>query len=377
MRTVRSFSQEKKQSRFYAQAIDVSYRIARKLAIAQGFFSGGMMFIGNFSVCLVLAFGGWLVLNDEMSAGSLMSFIIYTLFVAMAIGVLSSLWFDIIKALGATDRIYGIMIRKVHESSVGSGSGGRILDRVEGHIEFHNVHFAYPSRPDQIVLHGINLDLAPGKVLALVGESGSGKSTIASLMQRFYDPDSGHITLDGVEYKDLDPVWLRSIIGTVSQEPSLFSSSIRDNIAYASASATDHEIVEAAKEANAHNFIMQFKDGYDTTVGERGIRLSGGQKQRIAIARALLQQPGILVFDEATSALDSESEHLVQQALERLTKGRTVLVIAHRLSTVKNADVVCVVSNGRIVEQGSYEELVNDPNSQFAKLVHRQLLATE
>lgn len=196
-------------------------------------------------------------------------------------------------------------------------------------------------------------------------------------MQRFYDPDSGYITIDGIDYREIDPAWLRSTIGTVSQEPSLFSSSIRDNISYAKDSAFDHEIIEAAREANAHAFIMDFKENYDTTVGERGVRLSGGQKQRIAIARVLLYSNTILIFDEATSALDSESEHLVQQALERLTKGRTVLIISHRLSTVKNADVVCVVSGGRIVEEGSYEQLLNNPESQFAKLVHRQLLATE
>src|SRR5207302_10480906 len=229
-------------------------------------------------------------------------------------------------------------------------------------------------RRDVTVLAGIELAIEPGQSVALVGPSGAGKSTIAALIARLYDPDGGRVALDGVDVRELDPAWLRKRIGTVSQEPLLFSTTIAENIRYGKPDATDAEVEAAARAANAHDFVTGFPDGYATKVGERGVQLSGGQKQRVAIARALLKDPRILVLDEATSALDAESEHLVQEALERLMKGRTTLIIAHRLSTVKDAHRVVVLDAGRIVQSGAHATLLRE-DGLYRKLVERQFVA--
>ena len=237
---------------------------------------------------------------------------------------------------------------------------GQKLDRVEGTITFENVHFAYPSRPDQKVANGYNLTVPAGKTVALVGASGSGKSTAVQLVERFYDPDSGSVKLDGVDLRDLNVQWLREQIGLVGQEPVLFAGTIADNIASGKEGATREDVEAAAKMANAHSFIMEFPDGYETDVGQKGGQLSGGQKQRVAIARAMIKNPSILLLDEATSALDTTSEKIVQQALDDLMQKqkRTTIVIAHRLSTIRNADLIVVLENGRCVEQGSHDELI-------------------
>uniref|UniRef100_A0A8D0D6Z9 Mitochondrial potassium channel ATP-binding subunit n=1 Tax=Sander lucioperca TaxID=283035 RepID=A0A8D0D6Z9_SANLU len=230
--------------------------------------------------------------------------------------------------------------------------GGRIpSNSLTGRVDFMNISFSYPTRPGHQILTRFNLTLPPSKTVAIVGESGGGKSTVASLLERFYDPTSGIVMLDGLDIRTLDLSWLRGqVIGFINQEPVLFGSSIMDNIRFGKPEATDAEVINAAKQANAHLFITGFPDGYNTVVGERGATLSGGQKQRIAIARALIKNPCILVLDEATSALDAESERVVQEALDRATSGRTVLIIAHRLSTIQGADLICVMSNGCIVE---------------------------
>ncbi|VDK19552.1 unnamed protein product [Anisakis simplex] len=228
-----------------------------------------------------------------------------------------------------------------------------------GEIRFENVTFAYPTRPEQMILEGLHLTVEPGQVLAICGPSGEGKTTITSLLERFYEPLFGRITLDGKDLKTLDPNWLRgSVIGFISQEPILFATTIEENIRYGKPDATDQEVREAAHLANADTFVEEFPDGYETVVGERGVTLSGGQKQRIAIARALLKNPPILVLDEATSALDAESEHIVHEALERAMQGRTVIVIAHRLSTIQNADRIVVLKGHKIVEQGTHSQLL-------------------
>ncbi|KDP28018.1 hypothetical protein JCGZ_19098 [Jatropha curcas] len=287
---------------------------------------------------------------------------------ALAISQSNSLTPDANKAKSSAASVFAILDQKSKIDP--SDSSGIIIKDVKGEIEFCHVSFKYPTRPDIQIFEDLSFAIHSGKIVALVGESGSGKSTVISLLQRFYDPDSGQITLDGIEIQKLKIKWLRQQIGLVSQEPVLFSDNIRANIAYGKeGNATEAEIMAAAKLANAHNFISGLEQGYDTTVGERGVQLSGGQKQRVAIARAIVKAPKIYLLDEATSALDAESERVVQDALERVMVGRTTLVIAHRLSTIKSADMIAVVKNGVIVEKGKHDTLMNTKNGIYASLM--------
>lgn len=266
------------------------------------------------------------------------------------------------------------IFQMIERSTVNKASSktGRTLPAVDGHIQFRNVHFSYPSRPDVVILDRFSLDFPAGKIVALVGGSGSGKSTVVSLIERFYEPLSGSVLLDGHDIKELDVKWLRRQIGLVNQEPALFATSIRENILYGKGDATMEEINHAAKLSEAITFINHLPDRYETQVGERGIQLSGGQKQRIAISRAILKNPSILLLDEATSALDAESEKSVQEALDRVMVGRTTVVIAHRLSTIRNADTIAVVDGGRIVETGTHEQLMGNPCSAYSSLIQLQ-----
>uniref|UniRef100_A0A7S3LMF4 ABC transporter domain-containing protein n=1 Tax=Aplanochytrium stocchinoi TaxID=215587 RepID=A0A7S3LMF4_9STRA len=245
-------------------------------------------------------------------------------------------------------------------------------ESTKGKVQFKNVYFKYPCREDVTVLNGFDLTIEPGQVVALVGPSGSGKSTTTALLERFYETTSGEILIDGVNLKDIDPHSLHELVGTVSQEPILFATSILENIRYGKPDATIEEVKEAARLANAHYFIEGFPDGYETVLGERGALLSGGQKQRVAIARAILSDPKILLLDEATSSLDNRSEKLVQNALNTLMKGRTTLIIAHRLTTVESADVICVVSDGKIIERGAHKSLLEQKDSHYRALFRRQ-----
>mmetsp|Transcript_18851 Transcript_18851/g.30935 ORF Transcript_18851/g.30935 Transcript_18851/m.30935 type:complete len:250 (-) Transcript_18851:58-807(-) len=244
----------------------------------------------------------------------------------------------------------------------------------KGHVEFHDLVFRYPSRPSVSVLNGFNLSLEPGKTVALVGASGSGKSTTVSLLLRLYDPSAGRILLDGVDVSQLDPYWLREQIGLVPQEPILFADSIRNNIRYGRLDASDEEVERVAREANLSEFVDSLPEGFDTLVGERGAALSGGQKQRVAIARALLKNPAILILDEATSNQDMESERVVQDALARLRKGRSTLIVAHRLTTIQYADLIAVLKEGRVVEFGTYEQLLERDQGVFRGLLARASL---
>ena len=367
LRTVRSFAREAAEVSRYGEAVDASYRLAAQRAFVMGAFNGVAGFAGYSAIALVVWYGGRMVTNGAMTIGELTAFLLYTLTVAFSFGALSNLYGDFARAIGASRRVFQLLDQEPELE----GSADGQLERVQGHIAFSAVTFAYPTRPDVNVLQHFDLALEPGRVLALVGPSGSGKSTVAALLARFYDPQEGDIRLDATPLTELDPTWLREQIGVVSQEPILFATTIAENIRYGKPDATLEEIHRAAEAANAAVFIDSFPEGLDTPVGERGVRLSGGQKQRIAIARAILKDPAILVLDEATSALDTESEHLVQEALDRLMEGRTTLVIAHRLSTVRDADEVVVLDQGQVAERGTHGDLVA-AGGLYRRLVERQ-----
>jgi ABC transporter fused permease/ATP-binding protein len=370
IRTVRTFAAEKAEAQRYATAVERSFDLAKRRNVITGTFMGIAMMASTGAIAAVMGYGGRLVMQGAMSVGQLTSFLVYTLVVAVSFGALGDLWADFMRAAGAAERVFELVDR----TPAIPDAGGIVLTHVDGLIELEHVDFAYPARPDATVLSELDLRIEPGQVVAVVGSSGAGKSTIAALLSRLYDPTKGVVRLDGHDLRDLDPKWLRRQIGVVAQEPLLFSSTIGDNIRYGKIDATDAEVEGAARAANAHEFVSRFPGGYATRVGERGVQLSGGQKQRVAIARAVLKNPKILVLDEATSALDAESEHLVQEALDRLLEGRTTLVIAHRLSTVKNADRVLVLDGGRIVQQGTHAVLVAEAGL-YRKLVERQFVA--
>jgi ATP-binding cassette subfamily B protein len=369
IRTVRMFAAEKAEFERYAGAIEGSFDLARRRNVITATFFGVAMIAATGAIAAVMGYGGRLVTDGVMTVGQLTSFLVYTLFVAVSLGALGDLWADFMRAVGAAERVFELVDR----TPAIAPDGGLAPASVEGRIELDHVDFTYPARPDARVLTDLTLRIEPGEVVAVVGSSGAGKSTIAALLSRLYDPSGGAVRLDGLDLRELDAAWLRRQVGVVAQEPMLFSSSVADNIRYGRAGATDAELEAAARAANAHDFISRFPEGYETRVGERGVQLSGGQKQRIAIARAVLKDPKVLVLDEATSALDAESEHLVQEALDRLLRGRTTLVIAHRLSTVKNADRVVVLDGGKIVQQGKHAELVVEAGL-YRRLVERQLL---
>lgn len=369
IRTVRAFAAEEAEARRYGEAIDASYRLARTRLGAAAIFIGAASSGVFAAIAVVLGYGGLLVAAGELTAGTLTAFLVYTLMIAMGLGALADLWAEAMRAIGAAERVLDLSDR-VAAMPI---SGGRVLPRVEGRVAFEAVRFRYPTRPEAEVLRGVDLEVAPGEVVALVGPSGAGKSTLGALLVRLYDPDGGRVALDGVDLRELDPAWLRRLVGVVSQEPVLFSTSIADNVRYGRPEATDEEVRQAIRAANAERFVAAFPEGLATRVGERGQQLSGGQKQRIAIARALLKDPRILLLDEATSALDAESEALVQEALGRLMKGRTAVVIAHRLSTVVGADRVVVVDGGQVVEDGPHAALLARGGA-YARLVERQVL---
>ena len=353
IRTVRAFARENEEIRRYGAEAEQSFTLARRRARFSAIFGGVAGFAGYGAISGVLWYGGLLLVEGRLTLGTLTAFLLYTFALAFAIAALGELWQDFMRAVGASERIFELMDR------VPAVQGGtRRLDPVVGAVRFEGVQFAYPTRPEHAVLRGLDLELAPGKVLALVGRSGAGKSTVSALISRFYDPAAGRITLDGVALTELEPAWLRGQVGVVAQEPLLFATSVIENIRYGRPGASQAEVEAAAEAAHAHEFIVKLPQGYATEVGERGVQLSGGQKQRVAIARALLKDPRVLVLDEATSALDAESEHLVQAALGRLMRGRTTLVIAHRLSTIQAADHIAVLAEGQVVEAGTHTELL-------------------
>ncbi|TMQ05560.1 MAG: ATP-binding cassette domain-containing protein [Deltaproteobacteria bacterium] len=369
--TVQAFVREAYEAGRYRDGVEGAF--ARTLAMVRwrSWFFSTAMTAGFIGVAAVIWLGGRALHNKELTGGELTAFFLYTFIVAGALNDVAGLWGALQRAAGATDRLFAV-IDTVPE--IASPERPRALPPGKGAVRLDGVSFAYPSRHGQPVLTDVDLDVAPGEVVALVGPSGAGKSTILSLLYRFYDVDAGRVLFEGVDVRELALGDLRRSLAMVAQEPVLFSGTIRDNIGYGKSGATTVEIERAARDAHAHDFIAGFPDGYATMIGERGTKLSGGQKQRIALARALIADPRVLILDEATSNLDAESEAAVQAALARLMQGRTTIIVAHRLSTVRDADRIVVIEGARVVEQGRHDELMARRGI-YHRLVERQLIA--
>jgi ABC-type multidrug transport system fused ATPase/permease subunit len=368
---VKSFTNELFEVGRYNAGLLRTVQAALRSNLYRGAFVS-FLIIGLFGgIILVLWRGATLVQLGELTIGQFTSFILYTTFIGASVAGLGEMYSKVQSTLGASERILEILEEPTEPTHL-TQTGGAAPLQISGNIEYQNVAFRYPTRPDLAVLQDISFDIQAGEKIALVGPSGAGKSTIVQLLMQFYELSSGQITVDGRPIGQYDLTELRRHIGIVPQETILFGGSIRENIAYGKIDATDAEIVLAARKANAWQFIESFPEGLDTLVGERGIKLSGGQRQRIAIARAILKNPAILLLDEATSALDSESEKLVQQAMDELMQHRTSIIIAHRLSTIRKVDKILVIDGGRIVEQGTHEELAHNDNGLYANLLKLQ-----
>ena len=369
VQVVKAFTNEPYETNRYAHALQKVVKTALKTATYRAAFISFIIFALFGGIVAIMWYGAKLVATNEMSVGDLLSFVLYTTFIGGSIAGLGDLYGQIQKAIGASERII-----EIWEEADEQTHDGITLSReeVKGSIEFNNVHFRYPTRSDVEVLKGIDIKVAPGEKIALVGPSGAGKSTIVQLLMRYYPLNEGEILLDHVPINAFSLESFRSQMAIVPQEVILFGGTIAENIGYGKPEAGLEEIREAARRANALSFIEDFPDGFDTLVGERGVKLSGGQRQRVAIARALLKDPKILILDEATSALDAESEHMVQEALEELMKGRTTFIIAHRMATIRNVDRIFVLEKGQIIESGKHEELVKVEGGLYKNLVRLQ-----
>lgn len=370
---VKAFTGELFEMTRYRKKTEEIIVTGMKNSVYRGLFAAFILIFIFASVVSIVWFGSRLVNSGEITTGELFQFFLLSVFMAGSVGGLAETYSQIQKAVGATENLLDILDEKPEYASAPPVRQSEKLYR--GHIHFSDVSFVYPSKQDFPVLHHVDFMIEAGQQLAIVGPSGAGKSTITSLLLRFYDPTSGAILVDGKDIREQPLHIHRSQLALVPQDIVLFGGTIAENIRYGKPNATADEIDEAARLANAHEFIMEFPDGYDTLVGERGTKLSGGQRQRIAIARAILSDPAILLLDEATSSLDSESEHAVQSALETLMKGRTSIVIAHRLSTIKNADKIMVLDKGAIREIGTHDELLRNENGLYRYLVQLQSLA--
>lgn len=371
IQAVKSFTSELFEIKKYNSSLTSVVNTALRAAVYRGLFISFVIFILFGGIVAVIWYGASLVEEGTLTVGELISFILYTTLIGGSIAGLGDLYGQLQKAIGASDRVLDILNQQQEIDPTQYYKGKKGL-KIQGSIEFNKVSFSYPTRNDIQVLKDISFQINSGEKIALVGHSGAGKSTITQLLLRYYDVDSGQISVDNHSIKDYDLLEYRKHIGIVPQEVILFGGSIRENIMYGKPGASMEEIRQAAEKANASEFIDSFPESYETKVGERGVKLSGGQRQRIAIARAILKNPEILILDEATSSLDAESEHLVQQALDRLMENRTTIIIAHRLATIKKVDRIYVLKGGRIVEQGTHDQLYILQGS-YSNLVRLQL----
>ncbi|MBU2937578.1 MULTISPECIES: ABC transporter transmembrane domain-containing protein [Pacificibacter] len=372
--TIQAFTAETAQSERFSDVTDKSYASAHKRIQTRAVMTVIVITLIFFGVVGVLWIGARDVRTGGMSIGELVQFVIYAIMVAGAAGALSEIWSELQRAAGATERLIDLL--GATDPVKDPDAPVQLALPVKGEITFDNVQFSYPSRPNTSALDGVSFTVKAGETIALVGPSGAGKSTIIQLLQRFYDPQSGRISIDGCPIDTLARAEFRSHIALVPQDPVIFAASAVDNIRFGRPDATDAQVIEAAKAAAAHDFLAKLPEGYDSYVGERGIMLSGGQKQRVAIARAILRDAPILLLDEATSALDSESEKLVQEAVEDMAKTRTTLIVAHRLATVKKADRIFVFEDGKIVATGTHDALVAD-GGLYARLARLQFTEGE
>ncbi len=370
IRTVQSFVQEPAERGRYGGLIGEVVRAALIRAKVRGVFFGAITFSTFTGIVIVLWQGGRLVLNGSLTAGTLVSFLLLTVTIAASVGALASFFGNFQESVGAAERVFQLLETS---SPIADPPTPTPLPRpIKGQVEFDRVSFRYLDHPEAPwAVREVSLSLAPGEVVAIVGPSGAGKTTLISLLPRFWDVAEGSVRLDGTDVRELRLTELRGAIGVVPQEPALFSGTVRENIAYARPEASEADVERAGRAAHAHEFVERLPDGYETIVGERGVKLSGGQRQRIAIARAVLKDPAVLILDEATSSLDTESERLVEDALAKLLVGRSTLIIAHRLSTVRRADRLVVLDHGRVVEEGSHADLLAR-GGLYARLYQRQ-----
>ncbi|MAC80572.1 MAG: ABC transporter [Rhodobacteraceae bacterium] len=369
VQTVQAFTNEIASRTAFGEVTETSYDVARRRIRTRAAMTVIVIFLVFTGIIGVLWIGANDVRSGQMSDGTLVQFLIYAVMVSGAVAALSEIWGELQRAAGATERLVELL--QLQDSVQDPETPAQMPLPVRGDIAFEDVHFRYPARPERAALDGVSLNVKAGETVAFVGPSGAGKTTILQLLLRFYDPDQGRITLDGVDLATVARKDFRQAMALVPQDPVIFAASARDNIRFGRPDATDAEVEAAAKAAAAHDFIAALPQGYDSYVGERGVMLSGGQKQRIAIARAILRDAPVLLLDEATSALDAESERLVQDAVDRLSEGRTMLVIAHRLATVKKADRIVVMEDGRIVAQGTHDALVGQ-GGLYARLARLQ-----